>query len=340
MSYIARLSQFECLRWVHERGFQRTGATSAVPLKADVGSRRNIRRGRGTDLFGRYRHHAGGGCVLSHAEVRGLAHSHLVSKEGINCQVGLFPNARLWLCSRLCPSGEHMESSADRDSYWMLAEVAIWIRTRDINHVLAVDDPTTLLASADESKRTLEELPKRCRSGHVRSVGRRCIWPDSAFKLSRDFGERLQWMTAASRPSDVAESIPTHEWADLDWEPPVDGKVTGNLRSKSLGRRAWMTVQFSQSDVMREWPSSAKAQRTHLRQADKRRGPKPIKLERVKQAMMRDMSQGQYSSIDLQTMLEKHLAAAGLRTPCSPRTDTHDQSAWSGSHQRVPLSAA
>jgi hypothetical protein len=43
----------------------------------------------------------------------------------------------------------------------------------------------------------------------------------------------------------------------------------------------------------------------HLRQAGNRRGRKPIKLEQVKQAMRRDLSQGS----ELQNMLEKQLAA-------------------------------
>jgi hypothetical protein len=40
----------------------------------------------------------------------------------------------------------------------------------------------------------------------------------------------------------------------------------------------------------------------------RKRGRKPIKLEQAKQAMTRDLSQGQYSPTDLQRMLEKDLA--------------------------------
>jgi hypothetical protein len=150
-----------------------------------------------------------------------------------------------------------MDSSADREPYWMLTETAIWIRTRDINQV-SIDDPTKVLAITAESNQALEELHRCCRSGCVRSVGRRCTYYDSLLDRSEPIAKPLFWKSRGEgAPSDVAESIPPYEWADLEWEPPVDGKVTSTLRSSLLKRRAWVLVQFSRSDVMREWPSSS-----------------------------------------------------------------------------------
>ena len=148
-----------------------------------------------------------------------------------------------------------MESSADRDSYWTPAEVATWIQTRDVRRVEGIKDPTRLLAVTDESTPVLEDLPKRCRNGRVCVVGRRCNYYDSAFKRSEPIGGPLLWRSPRDgQPSDLAEKIPPHDWIDLTWEPPVNGKVTGNLYSKSRRRRAWEMVQFARSDVMREWP--------------------------------------------------------------------------------------
>jgi hypothetical protein len=149
-----------------------------------------------------------------------------------------------------------MDSNADRESYWTLIEAAIWIRTRDLNQVSGIVDPIKSPISAAESKQALEESPQRCRNGSVRSVGRRCIYYDSRFKRAEPAGTSFLWRRLPEgAPSDVTEGIPPHEWPDLEWEPPVDGKLTGNLRSRLLRRRAWMLVQFSRSDVMREWPS-------------------------------------------------------------------------------------
>jgi hypothetical protein len=149
-----------------------------------------------------------------------------------------------------------MESNADRESYWLLAEAATWIQTRDIDQVLGIEDPSTPLVIDVESKQALEGLHKRCRSGGVRSVGRRCTYYDSLQKRSQPIPKPLLWKSRGEgAPSDVTETIPPNEWADLEWEPPVDGKVIGSLRSRSLRRRAWMMVQFSRSDVMREWPA-------------------------------------------------------------------------------------
>jgi hypothetical protein len=205
-----------------------------------------------------------------------------------------------------------MQSSTDHEPYWLLAEAATWVRTRDIDQVLGINDPSTPIAITVESKQVLEELHKRCRSGGVRSVGRRCTYHDSLVKRSEPIAKPLLWRSRGEgAPSDVVDSIPPYEWADLEWESSVDGKVIGNLYLRSLRRRAWVTVQFSQSDVMREWPSHVSIidnrppSKTRLGQVDNRRGRKPTKLEHVKQAMRRDLSQG----TDLQGMREKELAA-------------------------------
>jgi hypothetical protein len=154
-----------------------------------------------------------------------------------------------------------METIADRDSYWMLAEAAIWIRTRDLGQALTVDDPFNALTIVAESKQALEELPRRCRSGQVRAVGRRCTYHDSMVKRSEPVGKPLLWRSRGEgAPSDVVEIISPYEWADLEWESSIDGKVTGELRSRLLRRRAWAAVQFLRSDLMREWPSHASSE--------------------------------------------------------------------------------
>jgi hypothetical protein len=205
-----------------------------------------------------------------------------------------------------------MESSTDREAYWMFIEAAIWIRTRDLNQVLGIDDPIKSLVSAAESQQALEELPERCRSGAVRSEGRRCTYHDSMVKRPEPVGKPLLWRSRGEgAPSDVTEWIRPQEWPDLEWELRDDGKVTGNLYLRSLRRRAWATVRFSRSDVMREWPSQVSSNdnrppgKTQLRQAGNRRGRRPIKLEGVIQAMRLDLLQG----TDLQGMREKELAA-------------------------------
>jgi hypothetical protein len=147
-----------------------------------------------------------------------------------------------------------MDSS---DSYWMFSEAAIWIRTRDLSQVSGIGDPLTALAIVAESKQALEELPKLCRNGRVRALGRRCTYHDSMVKRSEPIGKVLLWKSRGEgAPSDVVEIIPTYEWPDLEWVT-TDGKVKGDLRSRSLRRTAWAQVQFLQTDIMNAWPTDA-----------------------------------------------------------------------------------
>ena len=150
-----------------------------------------------------------------------------------------------------------MGTKADREPYWTPIEVVTWIRARDINQVSRVDHPTKPVIAA-ESEQVLNELSERGRSGSVRAVGRRCTYHDSMLKRSEPVGKPLLWKRRSEgAPSDITEGIAPNEWLDLEWELTVDGNVTGNLRSRSLRRRAWVMVQYSRSDVMRAWPSAS-----------------------------------------------------------------------------------
>jgi hypothetical protein len=73
------------------------------------------------------------------------------------------------------------------------------------------------------------------RAGLVRAIGRRC--------------------DGAGIPCDRWEAIPDYEWADLCIESRRREKphYSGDLYWRSSGRRAYVFVQLSEPDVMREW---------------------------------------------------------------------------------------
>jgi hypothetical protein len=151
-----------------------------------------------------------------------------------------------------------MDPIVNRDAYWLFSEVAIWIRSRDLSQVSDISDPLKALAIVAESQQALEELPKLCRNGRIRALGRRCTYHDSMVKRSEPVGKVLLWRSRGEgAPSDIVETIPTYDWPDLEWGLTTDGKVTGDLRSRSQRRIAWAQVQFSQTDIMNVWPTDA-----------------------------------------------------------------------------------
>ncbi len=96
-----------------------------------------------------------------------------------------------------------MESSAEREPYWLLAEVATWIRTRDLNQVSGIVDLNMPLAITVDTKQALKELHDCCRNGYVRSKGRRCTDYDSIAPNqsgSRFFGRVMVRVHQATLP--------------------------------------------------------------------------------------------------------------------------------------------
>jgi len=209
-----------------------------------------------------------------------------------------------------------MKSERDRDSYWTHAEAITWMCTRQLRALSTVEDPRAPLALNSQSQEALNELAKRCRDGLIRSVGRRRLWPDEFLKYSMNLVDQTRWLNAG-RPSDTFESIQPCQWIDLEWAT-TDGKLTGGLRSKYRKRAEWVMVQFSRSDLIREWPVEASARPA----AAPRRGPKPKKSDQAKKKMRDDISQ--HGVPYLRDMLEKELPAAygvGRTTARAARAD-------------------
>jgi hypothetical protein len=111
------------------------------------------------------------------------------------------------------------------DPYWEIAKLVERVRNHDWNV---------------EEWKILIIVTALAKDGRVRAIGRRC--------------------DNAGQPRDEWEQIPAHEWADLSIVPrgrlqPYSGDVIW-----SSGRRAWLAVQFSERDLMREWLTKLFAQ--------------------------------------------------------------------------------
>jgi hypothetical protein len=180
---------------------------------------------------------------------------------------------------------------ANKGAYWTLPEVISWIRTRSEKQ-LPVSE---ISAMTIEFARTIDELLESCRAGRIHAVGRYCIWPDQSLKYSIDPQVQMRWAQAVSNqghPSDFVESIPSTQWFGLELEP------LDNARSKYSDRRIWTTVRFSQADVIREWPPAN----------FRRRGRKPDRLEKAKNAMRADIKEKRLTSAELKGMPGKQLS--------------------------------
>jgi hypothetical protein len=172
-------------------------------------------------------------------------------------------------------------------------------------------------SSPPELTAASDELLKRCRAGRVRAVAHRSLWPDPSLKYSIDLQDQQRWAFAVinkGHPSDVAETIPPHEWLGLEWEPFDEDECS--LRSTYSKRRVWTHVRFLRDDLIREWPS---------RNAPRRGRPK--KIEETKKAMRLAIDKNEISRGQLAAMKGKeleHRFQVGRTTATAARRDVLD----------------
>jgi hypothetical protein len=183
---------------------------------------------------------------------------------------------------------------ATEEPYWTSREAAAWIGTQE--GAVHASAPEETLAP-DDLGRALSSLIARCCDGRIRAVGRRCEWPPWYLKYEMNIVAQTRWLNAG-RPSDRFQSIPAYEWSDLEWSSSSGELV---LQSKVHRRIEWVTLQFSRSDLMREWPANAKSGSARTR------GRKPKIFEGVKTKMIEDIKL--HGSERLKEMREKQLSA-------------------------------
>ena len=94
---------------------------------------------------------------------------------------------------------------------------------------------------ASQEWQTLVIAAELAKAGRVRSVGRRC--------------------SSADRPAAQWTQIPAHTWSDLNFKMRQRGQPhPGDVFCVMTGRRAWAAVQFSSSDLEREWLAAVLAE--------------------------------------------------------------------------------
>jgi hypothetical protein len=177
------------------------------------------------------------------------------------------------------------------EAYWTCAEASTWICTRDKDAVHAVT-PGWGAALEEQKRDGLRKLIEACRSDRIRAVGRRSIWPPWYLKYSFNYVDQTRWLNAG-HPSEHFESIPAHEWVDLEWAI-MGGELI--LKSKRNRRIEWVMVQFSRPDLIRKWPGGRAAKRN--------RGRKPKKRDAVIKKMRDDVKMHR---ADLEQMTEDQL---------------------------------
>jgi Bacterial regulatory proteins, gntR family len=155
-------------------------------------------------------------------------------------------------------------------------------------------------------------------------------WDDALSEILGALGTGRIVATARKNGKEDPKPVPADYWSRLSFH---DREFKGRGLQACAYYKAdpkgdcWSDLTFEAKDVVAVWPAKPDFLNSTLSQApmtkpgpnadaqnvasvgEQRRGRKPIKLEQVKQAMRRDISQGQYSTTDLQNMLEKDLAA-------------------------------
>jgi hypothetical protein len=132
------------------------------------------------------------------------------------------------------------------------------------------------------------------------------VWKSAILLAIRDAAEAGErWFTGETAPQLAVNYDPTnfegiykvkiHPRSAVEW-----------LLSKP--KREHLIPESLRQYLQRHTITDAEAVPGRSPFSPRKRGRKPIKLEQAKQAMTRDLSQGQYSPTDLQRMLEKDLA--------------------------------
>jgi hypothetical protein len=125
-------------------------------------------------------------------------------------------------------------SDADHQAYWTLAEVFAWAQAQD---------PPILI---HQFLLTLHEL---CRSGRVRTVGRRCEGVTAPLGGPR-----------SGRPLESSDPISPLQWANLYFDSDGQQFRSEDLFSGVLRRqRVWTSVRFSRDHLIGEWPRAGAA---------------------------------------------------------------------------------
>jgi hypothetical protein len=173
---------------------------------------------------------------------------------------------------------------ANKAPYWTCSEAITWIRTRH-EPQLSVEGRATDAELAEAR----DELLRCCCAGRISAVGHRCVWPNSSLKYSTVLEDQRRWASAVinkGHMSDAVETIPPHEWTALEWESSDSDECS--LRSTISKRRVWTRVRFLRDDLIREWQSPNAP----------RRGRKPKKFEKVKEAMKLEIREGNRAALE------------------------------------------
>ena len=170
-------------------------------------------------------------------------------------------------------------NTEDQKKYWGLAEVVMWIRTRDYARVAAISDLSETAAMAQalftdgtrldarsllrfattnsEADREAAELSDKIKSGLVEAPA--TMPPDRALEdVHRKLRSGRLPLTAIkpSRSNDEQIPVPPAELNDLAFRfTPDDPLVPAGLWSRSRGLLVWRSSQFLRSDVTRLWPA-------------------------------------------------------------------------------------
>jgi hypothetical protein len=217
-----------------------------------------------------------------------------------------------------------MANQSQHDPRWHLGQCIVWIATRDLNAVVRVTNGDLFefrnIAAAVHRQAVIvneSAIGPRQEDGAppklVNAVDHKSIWPQLVGEL---YSNRIG-ATGIPPGDTVPRKIDPSEFHGLNIGYSFPGSAVPHLFRKG-GRTAFTDVRVLRDDVMAAFPGepaqaimpaeqcAVSAPNAGLSGEVKRRGRKPTKIEKVKDAMRAEIREGRRTRDGLRDMLEKN----------------------------------